>query len=215
LDTPDQILISTGQPIADEVSPPPPDLSIQDHILRPEFRVSITTLDAIANIVSYLKSNEKSFRIHEANTDSLADFHNRGVVLVTGNNNKWTGFLTKPLRFHLVLQGQFSYIEDEMNPTFRDWSVDFAKPFNKQTTDYAIVARFQSTTTRAPVIVVAGISSNGTEAAGEFIASPEGLAKLKEMAPDRNLNLDFEAVLKVEVIDGKTGASTIVASQFW
>jgi hypothetical protein len=215
LNTSDQVLISTGQPLADEESPAPANISIQNHIMRPEFRVSVTTLDAIANIVSYLKSNGKSFRIHEADSDTLADLHDRAVVLVTGNNNKWTEFLLRTLRFHLVLHDEFSYIEDAQNPNFRGWNVDFSKSFENQTTDYAIIARFYSATTGAPVIVAAGISSNGTEAAGEFIVSPEGLAKLKKLAPNGNLNLNFDAVLKVEVVGGNTGAATIVASQFW
>lgn len=215
LNTPDQILISAGQPLPDEGSPAPANISIQDHIMRPEFRVSVTTLDAIANIISYLKGNGKSFRIHEANSDTLNDLHDRAVVLITGNNNKWTAFFLRTLRFHLVLHDQFSYIEDAQNPTFRGWSLDFSKPFKEQTTDYAVVARFYSPTTGAPVVVAAGISSNGTEAAGEFIVSPEGLAKLKKLAPNGNLNLNFEAVLKVQVVDGNTGAANIVASQFW
>jgi hypothetical protein len=215
LKTPDQVLISAGQPVADGETPPSPDISIQDHILRPEFRVSITTLDAIANIVSYLKGNGKSFRIREANSDTLADLHTRAVVLVTGNNNKWSEFLLRTLPFHLVLHDQFSYIEDAQHPAFREWNVDFSKSFKKQAVDYAIIARFYSATTGAPVIVAAGISSNGTEAAGEFLVSPEGLAKLKKMAPGENLGLNFEAVLKVEVVGGSTGASTIVASRFW
>jgi hypothetical protein len=183
--------------------------------MRPEFRVSITTLGAIANILSYLKGNGKPFRIHEANSDTLDDLHDRAVVLVTGNNNKWTEFLLKTLRFHLVLHDQFSYIADSKNPTFRGWNIDFSQPFKEQTSDYAIIARFYSATTGAPVVVAAGISSNGTEAAGEFIVSPEGLAKLKRLAPNGRLNRNFEAVLKVEVVDGKTGAANIVASQFW
>lgn len=216
LNNQDPVLISAGRPLQDSGDPPEvPNISIGDHILRPEFRVSIATLDAIANIVGYLKTFQKPFRIHEANSNTLADLHERPVVLVTGNNNKWTVLLLKPLRFHLVQQGQFSYIEDAQNPAFHGWSVDFSKPFREQTTDYAIVGRFYSPTTGGPVIVVAGISSNGTEAAGEFIVSPQDLARLEKSAPSSNVKLNFEAVLKVEVVDGNTGAATVVASQFW
>jgi hypothetical protein len=216
LRNPDPVLISAGRPVPEAGDQPvSPDISIGDHILLPEFRVSIATLDAIANMVGYLKSRQKPFRIHEANSNTLADLHNRPVVLVTGNNNKWTVLLMKDLRFHFVQQGQYSYIEDAKNPGFHGWSVDFTQPLRKQTTDYAVVARFNSPTTGGPVLVVAGISSNGTEAAGEFIVSPEALARLEKAAPPGGLNHNFEAVLKVEVVDGNTGSATVVASQFW
>ncbi len=216
LKSPDPVLISAGRPVPEAGDPPEsPNISIGDHILRPDFRVSIATLDAIANIVGYLKTWQKPFRIHEANSNTLEDLHDRPVVLVTGNNNKWTVLLLKDLRFHFVQQGQFSYIEDAKNPGFHGWSVDFTKPFFNQTEDYAIVSRFYSSTTGGPVIVVAGISSNGTEAAGEFIVSPRDLARLEEMAPRGGLTRNFEAVLKVEVVGGNTGAATVVASQFW
>lgn len=216
LNSPNPVLISAGRPLQASGEPPEePNISIGDHMLRPEFRVSITTLDAIANIVGYLKTFQKPFHIHEANSNTLADLHEQPVVLVTGNDNKWTVLLLKPLRFHFVQQGQFSYIDDAQNPAFRGWSVYFPKPLSEQTADYAIVGRFYSPTTGGPVIVVAGISSNGTEAAGEFIVSPKDLAMLEKSAPSGGVRRNFEAVLKVEVVDGNTGATTVVASQFW
>lgn len=214
----DPVLISVGQPHPlDEVAPELPNISIQDHILRPEFRVSITTVGAIANMVGFLQSQHKPFRIHQAYSNTLDDFHERPVVLVNANNNKWTLLLLKPFRFHFIQQGTFAYIEDTQNPNYRGWNVDFSQPYRSQTTDYAIVARFDSPTTGGPIIVVAGISSNGTEAAGEFIVSPEFLEALMQNAPKGwNINHgNFEAVLKVEVVSGNTGASTVVASQFW
>ena len=216
LENSDPVLISAGRPInrTSEVAEPP-NITIADHILRPEFRVSITTVDAIANIAGFLQLQKKPFRIHDAASNTLSDFHDRPVVLVNGNDNKWTLLLLKSMRFQFVSQSAVSYIQDSQNPGSRDWSVDFHEPFHKQSTDYAIVGRFHSSTTGGPIIVVAGISSNGTEAAGEFIVNPDRLSELMRSAPAGWKNGNFEAVLKVEVVDGNTGASTIVASQFW
>ena len=84
-----------------------------------------------------------------------------------------------------------------------------------RTTDFAIVARFNDPTTGGPVMVIAGISSNGTEAADEFMVSPKALADLLRTAPRGWGDRNFEAVLKVQVVDGDTGASSVVASYFW
>jgi hypothetical protein len=216
LKNPNPVLISAGRPrTPTNQILEPPDISIEDHILRPEFRLSITTVDAIANIAGFLQIQKKPFRIHDADSNSLADFHGRPVVLVNANDNKWTLLLLKPLRFQFTSEGNFSYVKDATQPGFRGWSVNFREPFHSQTTDYAIVARFNCATTGSPIIVVAGISSNGTEAAGEFIVAPERLSELVRSAPPQWKDGNFEAVLKVEVVDGNTGSSTIVASEFW
>jgi hypothetical protein len=107
------------------------------------------------------------------------------------------------------------YIVDEQRPERRDWSVDFNSPYAQQTVDYAIVGRFYNATTEGPVLVIAGIGSNGSEAAGEFMVSPQDLERLASFAPHGSLDQNFEAVLKVEVVSGSTGAATVVATQFW
>jgi hypothetical protein len=214
--SPDPVLISAGHPITEpREAIEDPKVTIKNHFLQPEFRVSITTVAAITGIAGFLQSQGKPFWIHDANTNSLADLHGRPVVLVNANDNKWTLLLLKPLRFQFASEGDFSYIKDAKQPGFRGWNVDFTQEFRRQTVDYAIVGRFNSPTTGGPVIIVAGISSNGTEAAGEFIVSPDNLAKLLRSAPPGWNNGNFEAVLKVEVVDGNTGASTVVAENFW
>lgn len=215
IDNPNPVLICAGRPHpAGESSVEPPNISIGDHILRPEFRLSITTVAAISNIVGFLQTHQKTFRIREADSNTLADLHDRPVVLLNGDN-KWTRLLTKPLRFHSVQDGDYSYFQDSQNPGYRGWGVNFSAPYHTQTTDFALIARFDDPTTGAPVMVIAGISSNGTEAAGEFMVSPKKLANLLSTAPRGWNGHNFEAVLKVQVVNGDTGASSVVGSQFW
>lgn len=216
LRNPNTVLISVGGPLQNADEPQEtPDISLANHILQPGFRISITALDAIANIVGFLKTAKKPFRIRDSSANTLAALRERPVVLVAGNDNQWTLLLLKSLRFHLVQQGSVSYIEDTQNPGFHGWSVDFSKPFREQTADYAIVARFYSPITNGPVIAVAGISSDGTQAAGEFIVSPQDLVRLEKSLPSGDLQRNFEVVLKVKVVDGNAGATTVLASQFW
>ncbi len=216
LNNPDPVLISAGRPHVYEENPIEAlGTTIGQHILRPEFRTSFPTVSAIANVAGFLQTRRKRFQIHEAYSNTLHDLHGHPVVLVTGNDNKWTVLLLQPLRFHFVQYGQVSYIEDTQNPANHDWSVDFDHSYQEQTADYAIVARFYDATTGGPVVVIAGISSNGTEAAGEFAVSPEALEKLARLAPNGHLDENFEAVLKVEVVGGNTGAATVIATNFW
>jgi hypothetical protein len=215
LQSSDPVLISAGRPHAPDEAPDPPGLTIGERILRPDFRLSITTASAIARICGYLQAHDKPFHIQDAYSHTLADLHERPVVLVNANDNKWTLLLLKDMRFEFKSDDVYTYITDTLHPENHDWRVNFRQPYLEQTVDYAIVSSFHSSTTNGPVIVVAGISSNGTDAAGEFIVSKEGLAQLRSLAPPGWHGGNFEAVLKVEVVGGNNGATTLIATQFW
>jgi hypothetical protein len=216
LANPNMVLISAGHTHWEDNQPTEPqDATIEQHILRPEARISLPAVQAISQVAGFLQTQHKQFRIHEAVSTNLQDFHGLSVVLIAGYNNSWTLRLLKPLRFHLVQDGNFRYIEDAENPQNRDWGVDFDKPYRRQTADYAIIGRFFDPTTAGPVAVVAGISSTGTSAAGEFMVSPDALNELIHLAPHDSLAQNFEAVIKVEVIEGSPGATTILATKFW
>ena len=216
LTNPNMVLISAGHTHWDENQPAEPqDATVEQHILRPEARISLPAVQAISEVAGFLETQHKQFRIHEAVSTNLQDFHGLSVVLIAGYNNSWTLRLLKPLRFHLAEAGNFRYIEDAENPANHDWAVDFDKPYRQQTADYAVIGRFFDPSTAGPVVVVAGISSNGTSAAGEFMVSPESLNELARLAPHGSLTQNFEAVIKVEVVEGSPGAVTILATKFW
>lgn len=218
LHNPNTILISVGCPhTAQQTSPDSTDMTVEQHFYQPNFRVSMTAVMAITEIASYLHSQSKPYRFHESYTNTLADLHGLPVVLVNGNDNLWTLTLLKPLRFHFKSDpnDKFSYIEDAKHPERRDWYIDFTKPYLQQHVDYAIVARFWNATTAGPVLVVAGVGANGTEAAGDFMTTPAALEQLARLGPADWKNKNFEAVLRVEIIGGNTGSSTVEAAEFW
>jgi hypothetical protein len=216
LTNPGTVLISVGRThFEDKETPEPPDATVEQHILRPEARISLAAVQAVSQAAGFLQTQHKQFRVHEASSNSLQDLHRLPVVLVSGYNNIWTMRLLQPLRFHFEQVGSLHYIADAQHPELHDWSVEFNAPYVQQREDYAIVARFNNATTDGPVLVIAGIGSNGSQAAGEFIVSPDALEALARSAPHGSLDQNFEAVLKIEVIGGNTGAATVVASQFW
>ena len=216
VNNPGTVLISVGRTHVEDNEPPePPNATVEQHILRPGARISLAAVQAISQVAGFLQTQRKQYRVREAYSNSLQDLHRLPVVLVSGYNNPWTMRLLIPFRFHFEQVGSFHYIVDAQHPERHDWSVDFDTPYAQETNDYAIVARFNNATTDGPVVVVAGIGSNGSQAAGEFIVSPEALQSLARSAPGGTLNQNFEAVLKVEVVAGNTGAVTVVATQFW
>ena len=209
--------ICTGSPPPDnaDIADDSPNVSIEQHFLRSGHRISIPTATAIADISGFLQAHNQPFELSEANAESLDNLRNRSLILVNANNNQWTLLLLKPLRFHFESQGHTSYIADSEHPEQRSWQIDFDQSYRQETEDYAIVARIFDKTINAPVFIAAGISSNGTRAAGEFSVSPHQLEEFTSDAPRGWQTMNFEAVLKVQVVQGHMGAVQIVAKKFW
>jgi hypothetical protein len=94
------------------------------------------------------------------------------------------------------------------------WSRDRNIPYSSAD-DYAVVARFRDTTTGNWVVVLAGLGRNGTEAAAEFATSREHMQTLEEQIPGGIGNRNIEAVIKAQVVEGKTGAPSLLAVHSW
>ena len=93
----------------------------------------------------------------------------------------------------------------------RSWTVDIDMPHTRIAHDYGIVARFTNQMTGEPVVVIAGISSQGTQAAGELLSSAQ-FETIRGIAGQAG---NFEIVIDTEAIDGQAGRPQIVASKTW
>lgn len=96
-------------------------------------------------------------------------------------------------------------IIDQKQPKVH-WSHDRSHTYSTAD-DYALIARFRDATTGDWVIVLAGLGRNGTEAAAQFATSPHDLQLLQDqIGISFSTSKNIEAILKVHVIDGRTGA---------
>jgi hypothetical protein len=71
--------------------------------------------------------------------------------------------------------------------------------------DYAIVARIHDSVTGQPVIILAGILGEGTEAAGELLSNPAYLDVLLQKSPKDWDQRNLEAVIETHVIEQHPG----------
>jgi hypothetical protein len=78
-----------------------------------------------------------------------------------------------------------------------------------------LIARFRDVTTGNWTIVLAGLGRNGTEAAAYLVTSPRQMQALRDRIGNDFALRNVEAVLKVNVVDGKTGAPSILAVRTW
>jgi len=65
------------------------------------------------------------------------------------------------------------------------------------------------------VIVLAGILGAGTEAAGEVVSNPRYLDAVLRGAPRNWGEMNLEAVIETDVIEGHPGPPTVIAVEAW
>lgn len=176
--------------------------------------VAAEDVSAIMHSVTLLMEHKVPYQIQMASTVTLEDLKERPVILIGGPSNLWTMRLLAPLRYHFR-QERYLFIEDSTAPHVAKWIYDASGPNNEVVSDCAIIARLRDKTTGGLVMVIAGAGRNGTEAAGDFVASGALLAELKARLPHDWKSRNLEVVLKSAVIDHKTGAPSIEAFYLW
>ncbi len=174
--------------------------------------VSMQIATSIAHISGQLERFGKTVQTTSSASTVLTDLRERPVVLLGGYNNVWTMRLLEPLRFRFA-PDPAEVIVDRDHPATK-WERDRTQPYSSAD-DYAIIARFHDATTGGIVVIAAGIGRNGTEAAAQFVTSPHYMELLQRQAGIDLADKNIEAVLKVNVIAGKTGAPSIEAVDVW
>ena len=136
----------------------------------------------IARVVGALEARNKQVIIRRGNSSSFSDLREGAVVLIGAFNNEWSLRLTRQLRYSLAMDPDqhLIYIRDAKNPSSRSWSWGTNQPREPVTganspklQDFALISRIRDSETGHVVVVIGGLYTYGTEAAGEFLTDPE------------------------------------------
>jgi hypothetical protein len=189
--------------------------TISEHIRRAD-HIVLPDANALLNLSRFIGRAGRAYHLQGTTAATLTDLRQGPAVLISGFDNQWTLRLTEPLRFHFVHEPGSSIfsIQDRDHPDTQ-WSVDFGRPYSTLTEDYAVVARFPDATTGQMVVVAAGVGSNGTISAGEFLTDRTFLEQISAQAPRDWTRKNMEAVIATQVIDGKSGPPRLAAVHFW
>jgi hypothetical protein len=196
------------------VTPPtqPQQLYVRLHLSGNLALADVVTLTRTA---SALDARHKSFRVVPASEASFAQLREGPIVLIGAFDNIWTLRVTQKLRFGFESKDGVALIVDRKSQQQTTWATAWDLPYQKLSRDYAIVARIHDSTTGQPVIIAAGISEEGTEAAGEILYNPVYLNSLLAKAPANWEKLNMEAVIETQVIEGHSGPPNILAVETW
>jgi hypothetical protein len=223
LNTPGPILLVVGDhpngpPTLPETGPngnPPTPIPSSDASQTVPFADTIT----IAKAVGVLAARNKQVIIRRGSESSFSDLRGGAVVLIGAFNNEWSLRLTRQLRFSLAMDGEkhLVYIRDVKNPSSRSWSWGTNQPRQPATgvnspkiQDFALISRIRDSETGHVVVIIGGLYTYGTQAAGEFLTDPNLMRALASQTRlDRVQNLQI--ILGTTVTDGTPGPPRILA----
>jgi hypothetical protein len=174
--------------------------------------------DALATvkISDWIASHGHESRLRADNSTTLYDLQQGPTILIGGLDNEWTLRAIGRLRYRFAGTDLEQYwIIDNDDPGRRDWVLDLRSRYSAVTSDFALIARLHDRSTGQIQVIVAGIGTSGTAAAGEFLVDPDQLEELRRRVGPGFRNRDFEAVLGTDVVNGIPGSAKILAVAVW
>lgn len=155
--------------------------------------------------------NGKQYILKAGEDFSFADLRNQPSVLFGAFSSPWTVEINNEYRFKFV-RGQG--IEDGQNPS-RKWRPVPGRHSGSPAEDYALATRVFDSKSGRIVIIAAGISTFGTQAAAEFLTDPARLTELAKRAPQPLSQGNFQVLLHTKVIGNTPTPANIVDTHFW
>lgn len=224
VDTPGPVLVAVG----DHPNGPPtvPDAGSAANTVTPvpstdsSQTVPFADTMTIARVVGALEARNKQVLIRRGSASSFSDLREGAVVLIGAFNNEWSLRLTRQLRYSLALDPDrhLIYIRDAKNPSSRLWSWGTNQPREPVTganspklQDFALISRIRDSETGHVVVVVGGLYTYGTEAAGEFLTNPDLMQIVATQERPGGGRQNLQIVLGTTVTDGTPGPPRVLA----
>jgi hypothetical protein len=175
--------------------------------------LALADVITLTRTAAALETRHKTFRVVPASEATFSQLREGPIVLIGAFDNIWTLRVTQKLRFGFESKDGDARLVDRKS--HKAWATAWDLPYEKLARDYAIVARIHDSTTGQPVIIAAGISEEGTEAAGEILYNPVYLDSLLAKAPSDWEKKNMEAVIETQVIQGHSGPPNVLAVETW
>jgi len=197
-----------------EIFPPP--------YLGPPHPKQFPFLDTvtIAWVVGELEAKGKKVLIRRETVSSFSDLREGAVVLIGAFNNEWCLRLTHKLRFSLALDAEkhLICIRDAANPAARAWSWGTNQPRNRvggahspALEDFALISRIRNSETGHVLVVIGGLYTYGTQAAGEFLTDPQFMRAIAKVTQLDSARQNLQIVLGTTVTDDTPGPPRVLA----
>jgi len=200
---------------SNQALPLSPNESVQwgQMVQYPDYGVAVGDAYSAVSISGLLGQLGKPSQVRIGTNYSFEDLRNSPDVIIGAFNNKWTMQMVPPLHFAFV-EDNGEYRIREQAPNGRLWRANL-RDSERFGEDYAIVARLLDSKTGQFTVIAAGLTSSGTQAAGEFVSTRDILEKGLRAAPAEWQKKNLELVLETTVTDSTPGPPQVVATYSW
>jgi len=178
---------------------------------------SLNVYDVItlARSITPLVPKNGKFRVLAGSETGFAQLREGPSVMIGAFDNPWTMRITQDLPIGFEYDNHVRKVVDRKSVPRRIWTLQWQVPLKSLARDYAVIARIHDQVSGQPVIILAGILGEGTEAASEVVSNPAYLDAMLQKAPKNWDRLNLEAVIEANVIEGHPGPPTVVAVETW
>ncbi len=179
----------------------------------PDYGVAVGDAYSAVRISGLLGQMGKPSQVRIGTNYSFEDLRNSPDVIIGAFNNKWTMQIAPSLHFAFV-EDNGDYVIREQAPNGRVWHSNMHES-ERYGDDFAVVARLLESKTGQFTVIAAGLTSSGTQSAGEFVSNPDFLEKSLRAVPGEWQKKNLELVLETTVTDSTPGPPHVVAAYAW
>ncbi len=184
-----------------------------DMVEYPDYGLAAGDVYAAVRLSALLGKIGKMNQVRIGGNYSFEDLRNFPAVVIGAFNNRWTMQMTSNLHFRFAEEGGESIIREDGSAGRRWYSKTDSN--DRAIEDFAVVTRLLNSKTGQFVVVVAGIKSYGTQAAGEFVSNSENLEKALRIAAKDWNRKNLQIVIHTAVTDSVPGPPEVVATYIW
>ncbi|GGG85821.1 hypothetical protein GCM10011585_32130 [Edaphobacter dinghuensis] len=196
--------------LADQPGLPPGTKSALKHILERN-NGSIGDFQAAKRFMD-LDGYSSALKLASARSYTAESIKADNVILIGGReSNPWVDLYRDRMNFFLDYDPsiQRSFIVNRKPQPGEEAVYETGRDPNRS---YSVVSFLPNLTDQRYVLIISGVDSQATRAAGDFITSPEGLAQIRQRMPTGHFPY-FELVLASSRLVGTTLHTEIVASR--
>jgi hypothetical protein len=197
-----------------QIKPEEIDITAKDIVPVPDQYLGVGDAQAAFRIGVLLRALGKPSQLRTGYDVSFADLKSLPIVLVGAYSNKWTMQMTSDLPFAFKRMDGRKVVVDRGSPE-RSWSPASISPSGQVSEDYGIVSRILMSKSGQALIMAAGITQYGSQAAGEFLTDAALLTKAIQQAPKGWEQMNMQVVVRAKIIGSAPSQPEIVAVRFW
>ncbi len=194
-----------------------PDVSIPASELRAKvnYYAGVGAAMGAARFAEQLALRRQAFNVKFGSDVTFADLKQSPALLLGAFTSVWTIEMTRQLRFRFDTQGTERRIVDTF-PGGRLWQeTDRLSEPTPNEDRYALVTRALNSDTGHPILMAAGISALGTQAAAEFLTREPYFETFARVAPPDWMRRNFQIVIRSRIHGFSAGRPAIVAWHVW